>query len=1085
MIEWVENRGFLAPAKMEELPVSITDFPFRNPELPLELRVADLVSRLTLDEKIDLMCQYQEAVPRLGIAKYKHGTEAAHGIAWLGEATVFPQPFGLACTWDEELLREVGRVIGTEARGFFARDPASHGLTLWAPTVDLLRDPRWGRTDEGYGEDPIHAGKMAAALVRGIQGDHPFYLRAVASPKHFIGNNNEVGRGERSVSLDPRNMRESYLKAFELAFREGGAQSMMTSYNSVNGVPANLNPDINAVVKREWGMDGFVVSDAGDVLGTVNDHRYMGEYKQAVAASIRAGIDSITDDHGIVKQAIRDGLAEGLLEEGDLDVALRNTFRVRMRLGEFDPPGHNPYASIGEEAILAPQHRAVSLEAARKNIVLLKNDGALPLAVGSEGLWGLEAMNGAEAEMSGSETSSESLASCGSMDLCGSLASCGSNKSGFHVAVIGPLADVVYRDWYSGTLPYAVTPLAAIRSRLEAFGGSVPYAEGIDCVRLSVGGSYVRIGEGGWLTADGNAAEAEVFAVTDWGWRAHTFVARSTGLYATTDDVHLTTDSREIFGWFTKEAFLVDREEDVRRWRLRTWNDACVGVTADGLLTVDGTGAVLQSTLGSPEEHDVPEKSTSVHASGLRTVSFDVDIAIDGLKEACEAAQGAAAAVVFVGNHPLVNGKETIDRPGLELPEAQRRLIRETAAANPNIIVVIVGSYPFSLGEERELAKAVLYTSHAGPELGNAIADVLLGTVSPAGRLNMTWHRSVEQLPDIMEYDLIRGCRTYRYFEGEPEFPFGYGLTYANIRYEELRLESGEIGSVGFAGSIDLASSVSVEVILRNESEIDSDEVVQLYGTARSSRVKRPLRQLLAFKRVSVPAGNAIAVPLRIAAEDLAFWDVTRERWCVETADWTLAVGPSSADRRLEATLAVVGETIPPRKLTERTLAMNYDDYSWAYLDECTEGGTAVSAKDGGAWLMFADADFPVGATRFEARIAGNAEGRIEIRLSGADGIVEFAAVDSLFEGPSGIAELGPFKNSSDSPHEAAGFDTFENSSDGSYEAAVIQTIEASANTTNVQIWRTVSCSVAVPPGRYDVTLSIGDGMAISWFRFI
>ncbi len=1063
----------------------VTDFPFRNPDLPLELRVADLVSRLTLDEKINLMCQYQEAVPRLGIAKYKHGTEAAHGIAWLGEATVFPQPFGLACTWDEELLREVGRVIGTEARVFFARDPASHGLTLWAPTVDLLRDPRWGRTDEGYGEDPIHAGKMVAALVRGIQGDHPFYLRAVASPKHFIGNNNEVGRGERSVSLDPRNMRESYLKAFELAFREGGAQSMMTSYNSVNGVPANLNPDINAVVKREWGMDGFVVSDAGDVLGTVNDHRYLGEYKQAVAASIRAGIDSITDDQGIVKQAIRDGLAEGLLEEGDLDVALRNTFRVRMRLGEFDPSGHSPYASIGEEAILSPEHRAVSLEAARKNIVLLKNDGALPLAVGSEGLRGsgavdgAEAMNGAEAEMSGSETSSESRASSGSLALCGS------NKSGFHVAVIGPLADIVYRDWYSGTLPYAVTPLAAIRSRLEAFGGSVPFAEGIDCVRLSVGGSYVRIGGDDRLTADGNAAEAEVFAVTDWGWRAHTFVARSTGLYATTDDVHLTADSREIFGWFTKEAFLVDREEDVRRWRLRTWNDACVGVTADGLLTVDGTGSVLQSTLGSPEEHDVPEKSTSVHDSGLRTVSFDVDIAIDGLKEACEAAQGAAAAVVFVGNHPLVNGKETIDRPGLELPEAQRRLIRETAAANPNIIVVIVGSYPFSLGEERELAKAVLYTSHAGPELGNAIADVLLGTVSPAGRLNMTWHRSVEQLPDIMEYDLIRGCRTYRYFEGEPEFPFGHGLTYANIRYEELRLESGEIGPVGLAGSIGLASSVSVEVILRNESEIDSDEVVQLYGTARSSRVKRPLRQLLAFKRVSVPAGNAIAVPLRIAAEDLAFWDVTRERWCVETADWTLAVGPSSADRRLEAKLAVVGETIPPRKLTERTLAMNYDDYSSAYLDECSEGGTAVAAKSSGAWLMFADAEFPVGATRFEARIAGNAEGLIEIRLSGADGIVEFAAVDSLFEGPSGITELGTFENSSDSPHEAAGFDTFENSSDGSYEAAVIQTIKASANTTNVQIWHTGSCSVTVPPGRYDVTLSIGDGMAISWFRFI
>ncbi|PRX65781.1 exo-1,4-beta-glucosidase [Cohnella sp. SGD-V74] len=994
--------------------MSATDYPFRNPDLPLETRVRDLVSRLTLGEKINQMCQYQDEVPRLGIAKYKHGTEAAHGIAWLGEATAFPQPFGLACTWDEELLREVGRVIGTEARGFFARDPALHGLTLWAPTVDLLRDPRWGRTDEGYGEDPIHAGKMAAALVRGIQGDHPFYLRAVASPKHFIGNNNEVGRGERSVSIDPRNMRESYLKAFEIPFREGGAQSMMTSYNSVNGVPANLNPDINGVVKREWGMDGFVVSDAGDVLGTVNDHKYVPDYKQAVAASIRAGIDSITDDHDIVKQAIRDALKEGLLEESDLDNALRNTFRVRMRLGEFDPPERNPYASIGESAILAPEHRAVSLEAARKNVVLLKNDGSLPLSVGS-----------------GRARESD-----------------GSARSGPRIAVIGPLADIVYRDWYSGTLPYTVTPLEGIRSRQETSGGSVTYAEGIDRVRLSVNGRYVRIREDGKLAADSSAVQAETFAVADWGWRSHTLVAASTGLYVTTDDAHLTADSREIFGWFTKETFLIDRCADGERWRLRTWNDAAVGVAGDGedagLLTVDGAEAEERSTLGSPEEHGASERMRS-DVAAIRPALFNAELATDGLQEAREAASEAEAAVVFVGNHPLVNGKETIDRPGLELPEAQLELIRATAEANPNTIVVIVGSYPFALGKAKELAKAVLYTSHAGPELGNAIADVLFGDVSPAGRLNMTWHRSVEQLPDIMEYDLIRGQRTYRYFDGEPEFPFGHGLTYAEFRYTELRLESGEVREGG---------SVGVEVEVRNEGCIDSDEVVQLYGAARSSRVKRPIRQLLAFKRVRIPAGGSITVSFRIAALDLAFWDVTRDRWCVETAQWTLAAGPSSADWRLETTLDVIGETVPPRDPTLRTRAMNYDDCSEVYLDECAEGGTAVVAKPG-AWLRFEDALFRGGIVQFEARIAGDPDGRVGLRLDGPDGIAEFAAVESLPGGPNGGAAFGAGEDPAGAPEPA-----------------------------NTHGWRTLVCPVSVPSGRYDITLSLGEGMALSWFRF-
>lgn len=287
-----------------------TKYPFQDTTLELDTRVKDLVSRLSEDEKIESMLQYQPAVERLGIAAYKHGTEAAHGLAWLGEATSFPQPVGLACTWDADLMKEIGSVIGDEARVFYKRNPAVNGLTLWAPTVDMERDPRWGRNEEAYGEDPELTAELTTALVKGIQGDHPKYYKAVATLKHFLANNNEVDRGSGSSSIDPRNMREYYLKAFEKPFKEGGAQSMMTAYNSINGTPALLHPFVNEIVKGEWGMDGFIVSDAGDVMGIKNDHKYYDSHTPGTVESVKAGIDSITDDADLSKQALREGLSK-------------------------------------------------------------------------------------------------------------------------------------------------------------------------------------------------------------------------------------------------------------------------------------------------------------------------------------------------------------------------------------------------------------------------------------------------------------------------------------------------------------------------------------------------------------------------------------------------------------------------------------------------------------------------------------------------------------------------------------------------------------------------------------------------------
>lgn len=940
-------------------------YPYQNTSLPLEERVNDLVSRFTPEEKVELMIQYQAAVERLGVKAYKHGTEAAHGMAWLGEATGFPQPIGLGCTWDTELMKQIGSAIGDEARGFYRRNPEINGLTLWAPTVDLERDPRWGRTEEAYGEDPILTGKLASALVQGIQGDHPVYLKAVATLKHFIANNNEVGRGDESVSIDPRNMREYYLKAFEIPFKEGGAQSMMTAYNAINGVPANLSPDVKAIVKEEWGMDGFVVSDAYDVTGTVRDHGYLDTYKEAVARSVKeGGIDSITDDGEAIKAALREALAEGMLTEGDLDTALRNTFRVRFRLGEFDPEEGNPYAAIDESVIMKPEHAELSREAVRKATVLLKNDGELlPLQAGK-----LE-----------------------------------------KVAVIGPLGGKVYRDWYSGEMPYTVTPLQGIQEKLDAAeaGGQTTFAGGIDRIRLKSKktGRYVKVqaGEQAALAATAEeASDASVFEMTDWGWDSHTLIAEENGLYWTTDDKIVKASSERIWEWFTKEVFLITPEQDgSAAVTFSTWNGTPVTVNeATGeLLVGDGQAAETANEINVAGAAEVSgEEGEAISAD-----AFEIEYVTEKLQAAREAAASADLAVVFVGNHPLINGKETIDRPDITLPASQEQLIREVYASNRNTVVVVVGSYPFALGWVDEHVPSILYTSHAGQELGRALGDVLFGEYNPAGRLNMTWYKSVDQLPPFMDYDIIKHGRTYQYFEGDTLYPFGHGLSYTSFRYDTLATEQAFV-----TAAADTAAEIRVTCRITNTGAYAGEEVVQLYGRAEASRVKRPLKQLLAFRRVFLQPGESADVTFAVPLQELAIWDVTRDRFCIETGAYTILAGSSSERTPLSATVQVEGEVIPPRDLGQPTKAVNYDDYENVLIGEGEGGGSAVYVQTaaGGSegngpqgWIAFAGAELGTAATSLKLRAAGVQDGIVEVRTGGPQGPlagrVEIAAADA------------------------------------------------------------------------------------------
>ncbi|GAA1545298.1 glycoside hydrolase family 3 protein [Actinomadura kijaniata] len=911
-------------------------YPFQNPRLSVDARVNDLAGRLTLDEKISLLHQYQPAIPRLGIKRFKTGTEALHGLAWstdvnaggavrTASATVFPQSVGLGATWNPDLLKKVGSAVGDEARGYNKENSDVWGLQLWAPVVNLLRDPRWGRNEEGYSEDPLLSGLLGTAYGKGMQGDHPKYLKAAPVVKHYLANNNEVRRDTTSSSLRPRVKKEYDEVPFKLPLSADAATGVMTAYNLINGRPATAHADANDLVRAWASKTLFNVTDAGGPNNLVNSQKYYGSLAEADAATIKAGVDSFTtDDTNSAKTiaAVKEALDKKYLAERDVDTAVRHILSIRVRLGEFDPDG-GPYAKITKSVVNSPAHQRLARQAATEQTVLLKNqNGALPLDAAK-------------------------------------------NRK---VAVVGPLADTLYTDWYSGALPYKVTPLAGIRDRLGS-AGTVTGSEGADRIALKDAGSgrYVTAGTGAAgaplkLSAEKPGA-AEQFDVFDWGQGVVTLRSvangKTVGRFNWGDT--MVNDQDQPNGWFVQQMFKLERDGD--------------GV----LLRYAGYEKAYDWAEPAKTYLKAGDDGTLVLAPKGDATRFTREVVRDGVDEAVKVATGADTAVVVVGSMPFINGREDHDRTTMALAERQSELIKAVRKANPNTVVIVENSYPTTLTWEQDNVPALLWTSHAGAETGNALASVLFGDASPSGRLPQTWYRSENDLPDILEYDIIKTDRTYLYFKGKPLYPFGHGLSYGSFRYGKPRLSSRSTAANG---------TVTVQVPVTNTSRTAADEVVQLYTHQRTSRVKQPVKQLRAFQKVHLKAGQTRAVTLKLRAADLAHWDVTRNRWTVEKSTHDLLIGSSSADIRQRATLAVRGERIPARDLTKPTRAADFDDQQNALLvDESKVRGDAVGADSGG-WIKFAGADLGRGVTGIKARAAREAEGgtTVQVRLDRPDG---------------------------------------------------------------------------------------------------
>ncbi|MFD0688863.1 glycoside hydrolase family 3 protein [Actinomadura fibrosa] len=903
-------------------------YPFRNPRLGVDARVNDLLGRLTLDEKISLLHQYEPAIPRLGIKRFKTGTEALHGVAWstdinaggavrTAQGTVFPQSVGLGATWDPPLLAKVGSAVGDEARGYNSENSDLWGLQLWAPVVNLLRDPRWGRNEEGYSEDPLLTGLLATAYGKGITGGDPEHLKAAPVLKHYMANNNEVRRDQTSSSVRPR-VREEYDRVpFRMPLAADAATGIMTSYNLVNGRPATVTPDAGGVVRSWADQTLFNVTDAGAPNNLVGSQQYYPDLPSADAAVLKAGVDSFTTDDTDASKtvnAVKEALARGLLATSDIDRTVRHILSLRVRLGEFDPGG-GPYGKITKAAVDTPEHRALARKAATEQTVLLKNQkGALPLAKGGK------------------------------------------------VAVVGPLSDTLYTDWYSGALPYKVTPLDGIRKR----AGSVATSEGADRIALKDAktGKYIAGGTdaaGAVLKTGPTTADATTqFDVFDWGQGVVTLRSaangKTVGRYNWGDT--FANDQDQPNGWFVQQMFKLEEQ--------------------DGGYLLRYAGYEKAYDWADPAKTYVKaqDDGTLVLATKAEATTFTKEVLSSGVDAAVRAAKSADTAVVVVGSMPFINGREDHDRTSMALAEGQSALVKAVRAANPNTVVVVENSYPTTLNWEQANVPAILWTSHAGAETGNALASVLFGDESPSGRLPQTWYRSESDLPDILDYDIIKSDRTYLYYKGTPLYSFGHGLSYTTFRYGKPKLSSTSVGRDG---------TVTVSVPVTNTGTRAADEVVQLYTHQRTSRVKQPVRQLRGFQRVHVEPGRTATATLRLKASDLALWDVTRGRWAVENATHDLLIGSSSTDIRQRAVLAVHGETIPARDLSRTTRAADFDDQSGVQLvDETKVRGDAVGGT-ANSWISFAGADLRKART-LTARLASTAATTVQVRLDRPDG---------------------------------------------------------------------------------------------------
>ncbi|MEP0765315.1 MAG: glycoside hydrolase family 3 C-terminal domain-containing protein [Fimbriimonadia bacterium] len=839
---------------------------WQDPTLTIDQRVEDLLCQMTLEEKVSQMMHEAAEIPRLGVPAYNWWNECLHGVAWAGNATVFPQAIGMAATWDEALILRVAEAISDEARAKH-HDAVKRnnrgiffGLTYWSPNINIFRDPRWGRGQETWGEDPYLTGKLASAFVRGLQGNDPKYLKLVSTPKHYaVHSGPEPLRHEFDAVADEYDLHDTYLPAFRETVVEAKAHSVMSAYNSINGEPASANRYLMELLRKDWGFEGYVVSDCGAIHDIFTGHKFTESAEEAAAVAVKAGTDL---NCGGTYAALTRAVEQGLITETELDVALRRLLTARFRLGMFDPDEKVPYAQIPMSVVCSPKHRMEALRTARESIVLLKNDGLLP--------------------------------------LCKGLGT---------IAVIGPNADVAQLGNYSGTPVDPVTPLAGICAKVSA-DTKILYAKGcrLTGMELEPVPTEALIPAGGQPGQTGLLGE--YFANRD--------LQGEPALTRLDETVNFDWETRPPDSTLPKDHFSV-------RWTGKL-KPPVSGEYDLAFASGDGFRMFLDRELLVEDwtEHSVTTSRRKVHLEAGREYDLRIEYfehegqaaakllwAVPSknlLAEAVDAAKRADVAIVCVGLSPELEGEELRldiegfyggDRTSLDLPKVQQGLLEGVHATGTPVVVVLIAGSAVALNWADDHCGAVLCAWYPGEEGGAAIADVIFGDYNPAGRLPVTFYRSVADLPPFDDYSM-KG-RTYRYFEGEPLYPFGFGLSYTRFAYSDLSIDPG-IATPG--------EPVRVRVTVRNEGDRAGDEVVQLYLAHAAATGRKPLRALAGFRRVHLKPGAEARVEFVLGPRELSRVDETGSRW-VEAGGIQVFVGGRQPDevssRRVTHTGMCVG----------------------------------------------------------------------------------------------------------------------------------------------------------------------------------